>query len=107
MINRGVGKQIKNKMKKINISKLKKELENLCKSETKKTIVLNNAITYNHLIQEDNPNTYLLIQVNAMVLKQLEAIEKHSESKNENDDDTLTKLISEIKKPKIEKRNNK
>lgn len=62
-------------MKKINISKIKKELENLKANETVIELVINNAQMYNTLIEkfmrDEKVNNYLIYQLNVQITKQL------------------------------------
>jgi hypothetical protein len=69
-------------MKTINIKKLRNELNSISGSDAKKTIIINNAELYNNLIKEykteenQNTNIYIIYQINGMIVKQINELEK-------------------------------
>jgi len=94
-------------MKKINISGLKKDLDNISSNLTKKTIIINNAELYNDLItaykaDKKTGNIYIIYQLNGMIIKQLNELEKISQSKEDEDDDFIKtiKNITELQQKK-------
>jgi hypothetical protein len=74
-------------MKKVDISNLRKELERISDSDSKKTIIINNAELYNDLIaaykkEKEQHNIYIIYQLNGMIIKQIAELEKAVAAKN-------------------------
>lgn len=62
-------------MKKLNISRIKKELEKLNANPTVTELVVNNALMYNCLLEKfinnEKVNNYLIYQLNVQITKQM------------------------------------
>jgi hypothetical protein len=89
-------------MKKINLTKTKKELKKLNADESSTDLILNNVYMYNDLVVKYNNGTigrdiYLLAQLNSQVVKQLAEIKKQNK-KSSDDEDSFIDLIESMKK---------
>ncbi len=86
-------------MKIVDIKKLKEELNKYCSSDAKKTIIINNAELYNDLIRnykanKNQNNLYIIYQLNGMIIKQMNELEKSSQ--NEELEDEFVQTIKSI-----------
>jgi len=93
-------------MKKVNIKLASKELDRLNASDSKKTIILNNIELYNDLItaykqDKEQRNLYIIYQLNGMIIKQMNELEKLSKQNEELSDDTFTAMVDAIKDRKV------
>jgi hypothetical protein len=89
-------------MKKISITKVKKELAQLNADPATSELIINNAQLYNDLIDKydsgDTKNLYLSYQLNVQITKQIESVRKFSLKINGTDeDDQFTELVSSLK----------
>jgi hypothetical protein len=92
-------------MKKVNVTKAKQELDKVSGSDAKKTIIINNIELYNDLIEayKDDPeqhNIYIIYQLNGMIIKQMNEMEKLARNNEDVDDDTFKAVIDAVKKSK-------
>ncbi len=88
-------------MKKINLTKAKKDLHNLNADNTSFELIVNNIQQYNDLIDKYNDNTigrdiYLLYQLNGLVVKQLSELKK--QNKKTGEDDSFDNFMNDMKK---------
>lgn len=68
-------------MKKISITKVKKELENYSVDDTHKEMIINNIQLFNEILKDyqttgEKKNAYLLYQLNMQIVKQLVEVKK-------------------------------
>jgi len=96
-------------MKKLNMKKLKSDLDELDIQQTTKELIINNIQLYNDLVATYTDGNYklgyFLYQLNMQIFKQLQELRK--EMKKDSDDttdDAFTSMIDSIKKSKLEKR---
>ena len=94
-------------MKKITLTKLKKQLSSNNVDDTTIELIINNTILYNTLIDNylegKQVNTYLIYQLNSQIQKQITTAKVKNEKSNEGEASTED-FIKSFKK-KIEKRN--
>ena len=96
-------------MKKLNLKKLKTELEKYEVAETTKELILNNILLYNDLVVTYTDGNYklgyFLYQLNMQIFKQMMELKKDLKKDGEDtSDDAFTKMVDSIKKTKLEKR---
>lgn len=88
-------------MKKINLKKIKNELENFDVNETTKELIINNILLYNDLLSfyndGDTKKGYFLYQLNMQIFKQLMELKKDNKKDNEVKSN-VTSFIDELKK---------
>ena len=90
-------------MKKIAISKVKKELEKYNADDSVKELILNNITLYNDIVSDYNNDgkhqAYLLYQLNMQVVKQLESLRKLYDKTNTaaGEPDQFTTFINNLK----------
>ena len=96
-------------MKKININKIKTELNSYEIEETTKELMINNIMLYNDLLKRYNDGetkiSYLLYQLNMQIFKQMLELKRDKDKvdSGKNDDSQFGKFIKDFKND-LEKR---
>ena len=91
-------------MKKISITKTKKELENSNVDAIHTDMIINNIQLYNDLLDEyktSKHNAYLIYQLNMQIVKQLVEVKKLNEKLKPDKPDEFTNFINNIKSNKM------
>lgn len=89
-------------MKKINIQKVKKELENYNIDDTHKEMIINNIQLYNEILNDyktstEKKNAYLLYQLNMQIIKQLVEVKKLNQKFDDGSEDDFMKFKNKFK----------
>ena len=97
-------------MKKINVSKIKKELAEYDIAQSSRDLILNNVLLLNGLIDaydvsQPQKGTYMIYQLNVQIYKQMLELKKIRLKEPEKQvDDAFTLMLKDIEKNKKEKR---
>lgn len=79
-------------MKKINLTKIKKIIENYGANEALVELILNNVRQYNDLVvkylNDDSKNNYLMYQLGVQLAKEISNLQKMYEKNNDIDNST-------------------
>lgn len=90
-------------MKKISISKLKKDLSTITVDESSKELIVNNALMHNEFLEMYQSgkkiNPYIIWQLNSQIFKQLLELKKiQKKSEGDDDDEFITSLKKRVEK---------